>query len=225
MAKGIKRTRAVSHKKNKALAVNVKLEYSKRKKATKPTSPIASKKTKKTNDDSGVDNRLALLSTPKKKGDLLYAVGESKVNLSFRPELDNYTTMIPQISKEISSNFSYNYRRRATEDRRSSCNVTQMTTNKASVTNSDRDIMLVDYTGCYVEDYMRSDVGQVLLVLIPRYCEVENIMPWCELFACNTKRVDVTFTKQSYAGFLATVVNNPLLSKVTSGMHISDYLH
>ena len=113
MAKGIKRTRAVSHKRNKVLAVDVKLEYSERQKASKPASHMASKK-KKTNDDSGIDNRLALLSTPKKKGDLLYAVGESKVNLSFRPELDNYTTMIPQISKEICSNFSYNYRRRAT---------------------------------------------------------------------------------------------------------------
>ena len=222
MAKGIKRTRAVSHKKKKALAVDIKLEYSKRQKASKPASPMASKK--KSDDDSGVDNRLALLSTPKKRGDLLYAVGESKVNLSFRPELDNYTTMIPQISKEICSNFSYNYRRRATQDRRSSRNVTDMTTNKATVIDSDRDIMLVDYTRCYVEDYMRSGVGELLLVLIPLYFELENIMPWCELFASNTKRVDVNFTKQSYAGFLGTVVNNPSLSKVSSSMHISDYL-
>ena len=44
MAKGIKRTRAVSHKKNKITAVEVKLEISKRKNPPLSTSPVASKK-------------------------------------------------------------------------------------------------------------------------------------------------------------------------------------
>ena len=77
MAKGIKRTRAVSHKKNKITAVEVKLEISKRKNPPLSTSSVASKKKR---DDCGVDNCLALLSAQKKKGDLLYAVGESQVN-------------------------------------------------------------------------------------------------------------------------------------------------
>ena len=103
MAKGIKQTRVVSHKKKKATAVEVKLEFSNRKRSTKHVSPVASKK-KKNGDNDGVDNHLALSSTPKKKGDLLYAVGELKVNLSFRSEINNYTMMTPQISKEIFSN-------------------------------------------------------------------------------------------------------------------------
>ena len=88
MAKGIKRTRAVSHKKKKITAVQVKAEISKRKSSHLSTSPVAYKKNR---DDCGIDNRLALLSAQKKKGNLLYAVGDSKVNLTFRPDLDNYT--------------------------------------------------------------------------------------------------------------------------------------
>lgn len=77
-------------------------------------SPVALKK--KNGNDCRVDNRLALLSTQKKKGDLLYVVGESKANLSFQVELDKYIMMIPQISKEICSNFSCTYCRQATVD-------------------------------------------------------------------------------------------------------------
>ena len=80
MAKGIKRTRAVSHKKRKITAVQVKTEISKCKSSLISASPVGSKKKR---DDSGIDNRLALLSAQKKKGDLLYAVGDSKVILSF----------------------------------------------------------------------------------------------------------------------------------------------
>ena len=70
-----------------------------------------------------------------------------------------------------------------------------MTINKATVITTYRDIMLVGYTRCYVEDHMRSDVGKLLLVLVPLYFEAENVMLWCELFGCNTKRVGVIFTK------------------------------
>ena len=49
MAKGIKRTRAVSHKKKKITAVEVKVEISKRKSPPLSTSPVVSKKKR---DDS-----------------------------------------------------------------------------------------------------------------------------------------------------------------------------
>ena len=221
MAKGIKRTRAVSHKKKKITAVQVKAEITKRKSSHLCTSPVASKKNR---DDCGIDNRLALLSAQKKKGDLLYAVGNSKVNLSLRPDLDNYTMMIPQISKEINSNFNCKYRRRATVDRRSSRNLIDTTIHNTSDISQDRDIMLVDYTRCYVEDYMQCHIGEMILVLVPLYFEDKNITPWSELFGGTAKRCDITFTKQGYAGYIATVVTNPSLMKVNSGMHISDYI-
>ena len=223
MAKGIKRTCAVSHKKKKITAVEVKVEISKHKSPPLSTSPIVLKKKR---DDCGVDNRLALLSAQKKKKkcDLLYTVGDSSVNLTFRTELDNFTWMIPQISKEINSNFSCKYRQRATVDRRSSRNLIDMTINNDTGISTDRDVMLVDYSRCYAEDYMQCDIGETLLVLVPLFDEVENITPWSELFGGATKRVDITFTKQSYAGFVATVVTNPSLSKVTSGIHITDYI-
>ena len=64
----------------------------------------------------------------------------------------------------------------------------------------------------------------MILVLVPLFFEVENITPWSELFGGTAKRVDITFTKQGYAGFIGTVLTNPSLSKVNSGMHISDYI-
>ena len=221
MAKGIKRTRAVSHKKKKLTAVMVKAEIIKRKSSNLSTSPVASKKNR---DDCSIYNRLVLLYAQKKKSDLLYAVGDLKVNLSFRPNLDNYTMMIPQISKEINSNFNCKYRRRATVDRRSSRNLIDTTINNTSDISQDRDIMLVDYTRCYVEDYMQCHIGEMILVLVPLFFEDENITPWSELFGGTAKRCDITFTKQGYAGFIATVVTNPSLMKVNSGMHISDYI-
>ena len=56
---------------------------------------------------------------------------------------------------------------------RSNRNVIYMTTNKATVINTDREIMLVDCTRCYVEDYMRSDVGELLLVLVPLFSKLK----------------------------------------------------
>ena len=53
----------------------------------------------------------------------MYKVAASKVNLSFQSTPDNYTNMIPQISKETYSNFAHKYRRRSTVDRRSDRNI------------------------------------------------------------------------------------------------------
>ena len=175
MAKPINRNRAVSHKRKNVTAVAIKKEMADKKRCAKPLSPAATKK-KKTNDDSGVDNRLALLSSPKKKSDLLYIVGKVKVNLSFRKELDNYTLMLPQISKEISSNFSYKYKRRATVHRRSNRNASNTTINSIGAIDalrdvtidSLRDMMLVDHSRCYVENYMRCEIGDTLLILVPQ---------------------------------------------------------
>ena len=231
MAKPIKRNRAVSHKKKKVTAVAIKKEIADKKRCAKPVSPVATKK-KKTNDDSGVGNRLALLSSPKKKSDLLYIVGKAKVNLSFRKELDNYTLMLPQISKEISSNFNYKYKRRATVDRRSNRNASNTTINSIGAIDalrnmaidSLRDMMLVDHSRCYVEDYMMSEIGDTLLILVPQIYEDKDIAPWSDIFRSELRRVAYSFTKHSFIGFNANVVTNPSLNKVTSGMHISDYM-
>ena len=64
------------------IVVAIKKEMADKKRCAKPLSPAATK-TKKTNDDSRVDNRLALLSSPQKKSDVLYIVGKAKVNVSF----------------------------------------------------------------------------------------------------------------------------------------------
>ena len=188
MAKSIKRSRAESHKKTQVLAIDIKKELANEKRCAKPLSSAATKK-KKTNDNGGVDNRLALLSSPKKKSDLLYIVGKAKVNLSFRPELDNYTLMLPQISKEIASNFSYKYKRRATVDRRSNRNTPTTTTSNIGAMDAPcdmaidslRDMMLVDHMRCYVEDYMRSEIGDTLLILVPLNYQDKNIAPWSDV--------------------------------------------
>lgn len=127
----------------------------------KPISPNAKKK-KKSDDDSGFDNRLVLLSSPKKKSDLLYIIGKIKFNLSFRKELDNFTSMLPQISKQISSNFSYKCKRRAMLDRRTDRNVVNTAINKIGGDDQLRNMMLVDYSRCYFENYMRCEVGDTL---------------------------------------------------------------
>jgi len=55
---------------------------------------------------------------PKNKAKTFIVISKDKIQLSFRSGVDNFTNMVPQISKEILSNFSYKYQRRATNNRR-----------------------------------------------------------------------------------------------------------
>ena len=54
---------------------------------------------------------------PKNKTRAFYCVGKDKVNMSVRLGLENYSNIIPQISKEIYSNFSYQYKKRSAPHR------------------------------------------------------------------------------------------------------------
>ena len=51
---------------------------------------------------------------PKNKAKTFIAIPKDKINLLFRLGVDNFANMVPQISKEILSNFSYKYKQRAT---------------------------------------------------------------------------------------------------------------
>lgn len=53
----------------------------------------------------------------------MYKVTDSKINISFWTNPDNYINIVPQMSKEISSNFDYKYRRHLIENRESNCNI------------------------------------------------------------------------------------------------------
>ena len=84
---------------------------------------------------------------PKNKKRVFYSVGKDKVNMSFRFGLDNYSNMIPQISKEIYSNFNYHYKKGSVphcSTRTSKVNDTTQYDNKQS--NS---LTTLSYSRCY----------------------------------------------------------------------------
>ena len=53
---------------------------------------------------------------PKNKAEAFIVIPKDKVQLSFWSEVDNFENMVPQISKEILSNFRYKYKQRATNN-------------------------------------------------------------------------------------------------------------
>ena len=121
--KDIKRTRAVSKKKTKVTVADVKghHDHAKRKRievtintqsdnppiiiTPKLNSPILN------SQDSTIVSDVGNLPIPKTK--VFYSVTKDKVNMSFRVGVDNYTNMVPQLSKDIHSNFSYQYQLRS----------------------------------------------------------------------------------------------------------------
>ena len=77
---------------------------------TNMSSPITTLCT--TNESVSIsDASTSSSNLPKNKTRAFYCVGKDKVNMSFRLGLENYSNMIPQISKEIYSNFSYQYKK------------------------------------------------------------------------------------------------------------------
>ena len=104
------------------------------------------------------------LPLPKTK--VFYSVSKDKVNLSFRIGVDNYTNMVPQLSKEIHSNFNYQYRRRSVSSPRRKSRV-DSSGNASSVPEVfvEDNITLSNYNRCYIEDFMTRTVGKSLIVL------------------------------------------------------------
>ena len=167
------------------------------------------------------DTSTSSSNLPKNKKRAFYCVGKDQVNMSFRLGVENYSNMIPQISKEIYSNFSYQYKKRIVphrSTRTSKVNDTAQHNNKQSngVTTS-------SYSRCYVEDFMTRKVGESILLLVPtRYLD-DPFTPWYELISSDIPCSDFSFTKQSYRGYIGTIITNPKISQVSTGMHISDY--
>ena len=126
-------TRGNSHKKTKVTDTIIKLEnarkkaFQSRKKPKKSSTftPLPftnqSPPTKDANDDTTTDDAVTedavviylSYNFPKNKAKIFIAIAKDKLNFSFRLGADNFANMVPQISKEILSNFSYKYKRRA----------------------------------------------------------------------------------------------------------------
>ena len=165
------RTRGGSHKKKKINAVVVKKENSNHQTNRKRKSSVSP------SDESlgcGVATVVTAASTviaasdappvhqpPKNKTKAFYSVGKDKVNISFRVGVENYTNMVPYMSKEIYSNFSYQYklRRSAIHSTRTSYGTEQNVESNV--------ISLSNYSRCYVEDFMVCEIGETVLVLLP----------------------------------------------------------
>ena len=161
------RSNAVSKKKKKVTAADVKKENAKRKrvdccqtpKRNNPSSPLVTPLVNSPNTTAGTN-----LPLPKTK--TFYSVTKDKVNLSFRAGLPNYTNMVPQLSKEIHSNFNYEYKPRPSTLRRT-INARGNTPPPEPHSTSIDNISISNYRRCYVEDYMTSAIGDTLLVLLP----------------------------------------------------------
>ena len=132
--------------------------------------------------------------------------------------------MVPQLSKEIHSNFSYQYQRRSVSSPRRNARVGS-SDNASSVPEAfvEDHINLLTYKRCYVEDFMTRTVGESLIVLLPHRYQSNSFSPWYEMMSSNTKLMEVTFSKKQYIGYVAVVTINPNISQVQNGMHYSDY--
>jgi len=187
----IKRTRAVSHKKTTVTAAAVKVEFANQKRTRMEitNSPTKSKKHKSTesshaseirgtNTSEASGDAITLIISPKNKSDKLLKISKTKVHIPFRETKENFANLLPQMSKEIQSNFNKRYERRSDRNndttRRSdrhnntTSNSRQhpidinIKLNNSNNGNTFRDIHLVDYTRCYVEDYMLVEVGDIV---------------------------------------------------------------
>lgn len=96
--------------------------------------------------------------------------------------------MLPQISKEVISNFDNKYQRRSIFNRHLNC-ITDNTnidfnSNKlvsANITVDDniiRDIESSEYTCCYGEDYMLTCAYDSILILLHSWFIDKGVEPW-----------------------------------------------
>ena len=168
---------------------------------------------------------------PKNKAKAFITISKDKINMSFRVGQDNITNLVPQISKEILSNFSYKYKRRATNTRRTGRTIPH-NDRLLSIDNTIRPrvgddtldgVTFSNYTRCYVEDFMTRNIGELILVLLPTRYADDTFSRWYDLMSTDIKFIDICFTKQKYRGYIATITTNPILARVQSGMHRLDY--
>ena len=130
--------------------------------------------------------------------------------------------MVPQISKEIISNFSYKYERRSTTFQRSSRIISSSKpdsdTNNTTVVSPPRSIIdgisVSNYSRCYVEEYMTSNVGESLLVMIPSRHRDDHFSNWFSLMGSDIPYIDISFTKHDYRGYIGSVITR-ILTVVT----------
>ena len=251
--KPIKRNRCDLHKKKKITAAQVKLENIRTRKQTAMkkiktidvnndgsninktiTNDITNDTTTAimNDDDVVVDEPIIIdCNLPKHKAKSYLSITKDRVNISFRVGVDNYSNMVPQISKEIISNFSYKYERRCTTLRHTgriiSSSKPDSDPTNTTVISPPRSVIdgisVFNYSRCYVEDYMTRNVGESLLVMIPSRHGDDPISNWFSLMDSNIPYIDISFTKHDYRGYIGTVTTNPSLYRVQNGMHRSDY--
>ena len=177
---------------------------------------------------------------------------DDRLNFSFRAfalDSDVYINMLPQISKDIHGNFNLKYKLRPTHNRRSSRNsparppfnngtisttVTacppyqlenqMVATTVVSIFHPLGNLKLSNHLQYYVKDCMTRSVGESLIVLVPVHYSGDRSSPQSQLLLSDIKSADVEFTKQCYNGCISKVATNSIMEKVTSGMHLSDYV-
>ena len=71
---------------------------------------------------------------------------------------------------------------------------------------------------------MLIEVDDTVLILLSS-CYIDgDISPWSKILRSDTPKNKVHFSKHIYFGLNTTVLTNPLISQVTNGMYISDYI-
>ena len=113
---------------------------------------------------------------PKHKAKSFLLISKDRINIAFRLGLDNYSNIVPQISKEIISNFSHTYKRRCTNLCRTGCIISSSKVDNRNPNNTAPisspwsgidGISISNYFRCYMEDYMTRNVRELLLVFLP----------------------------------------------------------
>ena len=222
------RSRAVSKKKIRVTAADVKKLNAKRKredccqtpKRNNPPSQVVPSR----NPSPVVHSRNTIdgPNLPLRKTKTFYSVTKDKVIFSFRSGAPNYVNMVPQISKQIHSNFNYEYKLRPSTLRRS-IHARGNTPPPEPISAIIDDISISNYVRCYVEDYMTSAIGDRLLVLLPERYQSDSFSQWNAMMTSNLKSIELVFSKRKYLGYVAVVTTNPILAQVQNGMHHSDY--
>jgi len=142
----------------------------------------------------------------RKKSNTLLKIGKTKVCIPFRELKENFTNLLPQMSKDIQSNFNKRYERRQDRnndttrrsDRHNNTTISSrqhpidvnINLNNSNSENKFRDIHLVDYSRCYVEDYMLVEVGEIVLILVP-LCYIDDDNSWSEILLSDIPKQEI----------------------------------
>ena len=214
-----------SHKKKRRLASDIKIENASAAKNARLAKP--------SRDSCTGNDSIVAMPTPtrQKINERFYKVTGARLNLVFRsyhPLVENYTNMIPYISKEINGNFNLKYKRRTSSNRRSLRNQTLdnnqiVVLNKELTSSTSEDILLEKFRRCYVEDYMTSAITEQLLVMVPTHHHLNESSKWYDLTNSDIKNTALEYTNEKFIGYLGVVITNPMRAQVISGMQLRDY--